>query len=145
MAILRDLGITLAMQPGGGPAVAGDPAKAKALIAEATALLQKNQPKEAQSKLEAALAADPANTGAWQLLAELRAKTDDVRTFTALCEKWMAADGRNPQPYNVLAAYLESKGQKEEALKLYKQSLQIEWNQPPVGEAVRRLEKELKK
>ena len=57
----------------------------------------------------------------------------------------MAADPKNPQPYNILAAYQEGKGQKEEALKLYRQSLQIEWNQPPAGEAVRRLEKELKK
>ena len=138
------LAITLAMSRGGA-AAGGDPAKAKALIAEATKLLENKREKEAQAKLEAALAADGSNTGAWALLTGLRAKTDDVKTFTALCQKWMAADGRNPQPYNVLAAYLEGKGQKEEALRLYKRSMEIEWNQPPTGEAVRRLEKELKK
>ena len=44
-----------------------------------------------------------------------------------------------------MGAFLEAKGQKEEALKNYKRSLTMEWNQPPTGEAVRRLEKELKK
>ena len=141
---LPHLAITLAMSQGGAVA-GGDAAKAKALIAEATKLLGSKQEKEAQAKLEAALAADGTNTGAWALLTGLRAKSDDVKTFTALCQKWMAVGGKNPQPYNVLAAYLESKGQKEEALKLYKRSLQIEWNQPPTGEAVRRLEQELKK
>ncbi len=138
------LAITLAMSRGAA-AAGGDAAKAQALIAEATKLLESKQEKEAQAKLEAALAADGANTGAWALLTGLRAKTDDAKTFTSLCQKWMAADGKNPQPYNVLAAYLEGKGQKEEALKLYKRSMEIEWNQPPTGEAVRRLEKELKK
>ena len=88
------------MLPKGGRPRAGDPAKAKALIAEATKLLDAKDTQGALAKLDAALAADPANTGAWQLLTSLRAKTDDVKTFTALCRKWMAADPRNPQPYN---------------------------------------------
>jgi hypothetical protein len=139
------LGITLAMLPTGGGLATGDAAKASALIAEATKLLDAKDTKGATAKLDAALVADPANAGAWQLLTSLRSKTDDPKTFTALCQKWMAADPKNPKPYNILAAYLEDKGQKEEALRLYKQSLQIEWNQPPAGEAVRRLEQELKK
>ncbi len=139
------LAVTLAMLSKGGEIAAGDAAKAKALIAEATRLLDAKDTQGAAAKLDAALAADPANAGAWQLLTSLRSKTDDPKTFTALCQKWMAADPKNPQPYNLLAAYLENKGQKEEALKLYKQSLQIEWNQPPAGESVRRLESELKK
>ena len=55
------------------------------------------------------------------------------------------ADPKNYQPYNVLAAFLEQHGQKEQALKLYKKSMEIEWNQPPTGEAIHRLEKELNK
>jgi Tfp pilus assembly protein PilF len=140
------LAITLAMAPTGGPAaIVGDPAKASALIAEATKRIEAKDTKGALEKLAAALAADPANTGAWEVLTRLRANTDDVRTFTGLCQRWMTADPKNYQPYNTLAAFLETKGQKEEALKLYKRSLEIEWNQPPAGEAVRRLEKELKK
>ena len=140
------LALTLAMAPTGGPAVpVGDAAKAKALIAEASKLLDAKDTSGALQKLDAALAADPANTGAWEMLTRLRSATDDVRTFTGLCQRWMTADPKNYQPYNTLAGFLEGKGQKEEALKLYKRSLEIEWNQPPVGEAVRRLEKELKK
>jgi hypothetical protein len=140
------LAITLAMAPTGGPAaIVGDPAKAKALIAEATKLIEAKDTQGALEKLDAALAADPVNTGAWEVLTRLRATTDDVRTFTGLCQRWMTADPKNYQPYNTLGAFLETKGQKEEALKLYKRSLEIEWNQPPTGEAVRRLEKELKK
>jgi Tfp pilus assembly protein PilF len=40
---------------------------------------------------------------------------------------------------------MEQHGQPEEALKLYKRSLEIEWNQPPTAEAVRRLDSALKK
>jgi Tfp pilus assembly protein PilF len=140
------LAITLAMAGQGGPAApAGDAAKAKALIAEATKLIDGKDIKGALEKLDAALVADPANVGAWQVLTSLRAKTDDVKTFTGLCQRWMTADPKNYQPYNTLAEFLEGKGMKEEALKHYKRSLEIEWNQPPTGEAVRRLEKELNK
>ena len=140
------LAITLAMAPTGAPVKpTGDAAKAKAMIAEATKALEAKDTPTAMSKLEQAIAADGANTGAWQLLTSLRAKTDDAKTFTALCRQWMAADPKNYQPYNTLGAFLEQHGQTEEALKLYKRSLEIEWNQPPTAEAVRRLDSALKK
>lgn len=139
------MAITLAIAPTGTPRPAGDVAKAKALIAEATKLLEAKDTAGALAKLDQALAADGGNTGAWQLLTSLRAQSDDVATFTALCQQWMTADPLNYQPYNTLAAFLEQKGKPEEALKLYKRSLEIEWNQPPTAEAVRRLDKELKK
>jgi Tfp pilus assembly protein PilF len=140
------LAITLAMAPTGSALKpTGDAAKAKALISEATSALESKDTPKAITKLEQAIAADGANTGAWQLLTSLRAKTDEAKTFIALCRRWMAADPKNYQPYNALGAFLEQHGQAEEALKLYKRSLEIEWNQPPTAEAVRRLDSALKK
>lgn len=140
------MAVTLAMAPVGGPAkVTGDSAKAKALIGEATKLLEAKDTKQAMEKLDQAIEADPSNTGAWQLLTSLRAKNDDVKTFTSLCQRWMVADPGTYQPYNTLAEFLEQKGQPEEALKLYKRSLEMEWNQPPTAEAIRRLDKSLSK
>ena len=50
---------------------------------------------------------------------------------------------RNYQAHNVLGKFLEDKGKSAESLAEIRQSLQLEWNQPPAIQAVERLEKKL--
>jgi len=142
------LGLTAAILPaasGAGPAAAPivprDAEKSRVLAEESRRLVEAKKPAEAAEKLEAALQSDDRNTAAWMTLAGLRAETDDVAAFTALCERWLKACPENYQAYNMLGQYLEKKGRLAEALAAYRKSLQIEWNQPPTGAAVNRLEK----
>ena len=48
-----------------------------------------------------------------------------------------------PLPYNRVGEILEKRKDFKGALEAYTQSLKVEWNQPPTGEAIRRLEKAL--
>jgi len=113
------------------------------LLQEGLTLLDNKQPAEAAIKLEASLQADDRNAGAWMALCGVKAETLGVEDFTALCRKWIQAMPENYQAYNTLGKYLEKKGRLADALAAYRKSLEIEWNQPPTGVAVNRLEKQL--
>jgi hypothetical protein len=145
---LAHLGLTAVIRaPEAAPAAATrDPRKAQALLNEALALAlgKGNKPKEAAAKLEEALKADNRNVGAWKELTTLRARTDSVEAFTALCRTWFQAMPENYEAHNTLGQFLENHGQPEAALTEYKKSLEIEWNQPPTIEAAKRLEKRVK-
>ena len=134
------LGLTAAL-PGEAPASATrDSARADALVKEALALAEAKKPAEAAAKCEEALKADDRNVTAWMTLTAVRAETDSVEVFTALCRHWFQAMPENYQAHNVLGQFLEKKGKPAEALAEYKKSLQIEWNQPPISQTVNRLE-----
>jgi hypothetical protein len=126
------------------PAAAKDPEKSRALFQEATALIEKKQTKEAAAKLQAAVEADDQNTAAWTALTDLRAETDNIDAFTALCRRWAQAMPKSYQPHNVLGKYLETKGKFAEALAEYRKSIEIEPNQPPIRDDIERLDKKLK-
>jgi hypothetical protein len=83
------LGVTAAILPpeSTSPAAAHDPKKSRALFIEASALIDKKETKEAAAKLQAAIDADDQNTAAWTALTDIRAKTDNIDSFTKLCEK----------------------------------------------------------
>jgi hypothetical protein len=140
------LGVTAAILPPESnlPAAAHDPEKSRTLFIEASALIDKKQTKEAAAKLQAAIDADDQNTAAWTALTDIRAKTDNIDTFTKLCERWAKAMPENYQPHNMLGKYLEDKDKLAEALAEYRKSMEIEVNQPPVWSNIERLEKKLK-
>jgi tetratricopeptide (TPR) repeat protein len=146
LSFMAHLGLTAAMLPPEStvPAAAHDPEKSRALFHEAEALIEKKQTKEAAAKLQTALDADDQNTAAWTALTGIRAKTDNVDVFTALCRRWAQVMPKNYQPYNVLGKYMENKGKFAEALAEYRKSNEIEPNQPPVWSDIERLEKKLK-
>jgi hypothetical protein len=137
------LGLTAAILPAAAPVVPRDADKSRRFAEEGRRLVEGGKPVEAAEKLEAALRADDRNTAAWMTLANLRAETDTVAAFTALCERWLQASPENYQAYNLLGQYLEKKSRFAEALAAYRKSLEIEWNQPPTGAAVNRLEKKV--
>jgi hypothetical protein len=143
---IAHLGLTAAILPveSAAPVAARDPEKSQALFREAAALIEKQQTKEAAAKLQTAVDADDQNTAAWTALTDLRAGTDSIDAFTALCGRWMKAAPRNYQAHNVLGKFLEGKGKLPEALAEYRKSLQVEINQPPVNQDIQRLEKKLK-
>ena len=139
-------GLTAAILPAesAAPAAARDPEKSRALFQQAAPLIDKKQTKEAVAKLQAALDADDRNTAAWSALTGLRARTDDIDAFSALCGRWAVAMPRNYQPHNVLGKYLEDKSKLAEALAEYRKSVQIDLNQPPILGDIERLDKKLK-
>jgi tetratricopeptide (TPR) repeat protein len=139
------LGLTAAILPPASATLAiRDPEKSRALFLQATALIDKKETKEAAAKLQAALDIDDQNTAAWTALTSLRAGTDNVEAFTALCGRWAQAMTKSYQPHNVLGKYLETKGKLADALAEYKKSIQIEANQPPIRDDIERLENKLK-
>ena len=144
--VIPHFGLTAAILPleANLPAVAKDPEKSRTLFAQATALIQEKKPKEAAARLQSALEADDQNTAAWTALTGIRAETDNIDAFTALCRRWAQAMPKNYQPYNVLGKYLENKGKPREAIAEYKKSTEIEPNQPPIWGDIGRLENKLK-
>jgi len=70
----------------------------------------------------------------------LRAAAATPEQFRELCQRWRRAEPANFQPYNALGRYLESKGLPNEALAAYRKSIEIEWNQPFVTQAIGRRE-----
>jgi hypothetical protein len=139
-------GLTAAILPAESatPVAAKDPQKSRAIFHEAATLIEKKQTKEAAAKLQTALDADDQNTAAWSALTGLRAETDSVEAFTALCERWAVSMPKSYQPHNVLGKFLETKGKLAEALAEYRKSVQIDLNQPPIQGDIERLDKKLK-
>ena len=121
-----------------------DSVKSNALLKEAATMIDAGKDKEAVVKLEEALKADDANTGAWMALGALRAKTASIPEFKELFGRWTKAEPDNYQAYNALGRFLEEKKLDAEAFAAYKKSLEIEWNQPLIGQASERLDKKLK-
>ena len=137
-------GITAALSSEAKPAAAESrPAESAKHLKAALQLLEQKKPADAAAKLEAALAADPKSTAAWQTLAQLRADTATPKQYRELCQRWMQADPANYQPCNALGRYLEAKGQLKEALAAYRSSIKIEWNQPFIDRAIVRVQKQL--
>jgi hypothetical protein len=137
------LGVTVARLPAAGQgATRRDPAAAQVLVQEALSLIEAGRQPVAVERLEAALRADDQTVAAWITLADLRAPTATLEEFQALCSRWSTALPDSYQAYNTLARFLEGTGKLPEALAAYRQSLVLEWNQPPTIRAIERLEKQ---
>ncbi len=142
LRFLAHLAVTAAIMPNAAAAPAQparDAKKSQAMLQEALALLQAKKDAQAAAKLEESLQADDQNAGAWTALAQSHEASDGVEAFKALCGRWFLAMPKNYQAHNILGKYLENKGKPDEALAEYRKSLALEWNQPPITEAVKRL------
>jgi hypothetical protein len=140
LRFLAHLAVTAAIMPNGAaPSAARDAKKSQTLLQEAMTLRQAKKDAQAAAKVEEALQADDQNAGAWTTLTEIHAASDGVDAFKAICGRWFQAMPKNYQAHNILGKYLETKGKPAEALAEYKKSLALEWNQPPITEAVKRL------
>jgi hypothetical protein len=142
LRFLVHLGVTAAILPEGStprPAQR-DSRKSETLLQEALKLMAEKKPAEAAARLEAALQADDQNTAAWKELAALTVATAEPAALPALCQKWIQAMPDSYEAHNVLGQFLEKQGKLPEALAEYRKSLVIEWNQPAIEQARKRLE-----
>jgi tetratricopeptide (TPR) repeat protein len=116
-------------------------AQAKELLKQARQALKDNKTDQAKTLLKQALAAAPNLMEAHQLWADLCEKDGkDEQTLEAY-RQWTRAGAQTPMPWNRLGELLEKRKDYKGALEAYRQSLKIEWNQPPALEAKSRLEK----
>jgi tetratricopeptide (TPR) repeat protein len=74
-------------------------------------------------------------------LANVYEKLQDEDGALATYRAWARAGAKTPLPYNRLGEILEKRKDYRGALDAYGRSLQVEWNQPPIIEARKRLEK----
>jgi tetratricopeptide (TPR) repeat protein len=119
--------------------VKGDTAKAESLTKQAEELMAKGNYDQAVGLLEQARSAD-SNYGraafmmgrAYRLCKKFPEATKAYRSAAGLMSD-------NTEVLNELAAMLETQGKKIQALAVYRQSLRVNWNQPPVMEALSRL------
>ncbi len=120
-----------------------DMAKAQEFFKQAKTALAANKPEEAKTLLKQAVAAWPSLDAAHQALADLCEKGGKEDETLEAYRQWTKAGARTPLPWNRLGEILEKRKDYKGALDAYTQSLKIEWNQPPIGEAKTRMEKQL--
>jgi tetratricopeptide (TPR) repeat protein len=143
---IAHLAVTAAMMPAGPanpPADQRDPKKSQVLLQEALKLLTDSKTAPAEAKLQQAVQADDQNIAAWKELANLTAKTAQPDAVTALARKWIAAMPKSYEAHNMLGQLLEKDGKFADALKEYRESLRLEWNQPPIVEAAKRVQQKV--
>jgi hypothetical protein len=149
---IAHLAVTAAILPAGAnppvgpanpPVAQRDPKKSQALLQEALKLLADNKADQANAKLQQSVQADDQNIAAWKEWANLTAKTAQPDAATALSRKWIAAMPKSYEAHNMLGQLLEKDGKFPDALKEYRESLRLEWNQPPIVEAAKRVQQKV--
>jgi hypothetical protein len=116
-------------------------ARAKQLLDQSTAALDAGKDAAARELLEKAVREDPSLDAAYRALGGVCEKLKDEDGVLAAYRGWAAAGAKTPLPYNRIGEILEKRKDNRGALDAYQRSLQIEWNQPPMIEAKKRLEK----
>jgi hypothetical protein len=119
--------------------------KSERLFQEALIQIEKGNQKTAVSLLEESLKNNPRNTGSWLSLTSIKSQSASIKEFTDLCKRWAKSEPKNYQSFNVLGEFLTNNGNYEDALKAYKISLKIEWNQPFVNVALENLNEKINK
>jgi hypothetical protein len=99
-----------------------------------------NKDKDAIELVKKAVAIDPTQTTSQQALADLYEKSGDEDSALAAYQAWVQAGAATPLPYNRLGEIMEKRKDYKAALDFYTKSLKVEWNQPPIIEAKKRLE-----
>jgi hypothetical protein len=115
-------------------------AKGVDMLGKGHAAIKAEQWAEARRLLTEALKLNPALEDAYRLLADAveRAHNEDWQLESY--RLWAASGPRLPLPWNRIGEILEKRGDAAGALEAYKKSLEVEWNQPPIMDARRRLE-----
>jgi hypothetical protein len=137
------MGITLGVKPADvlptDPAPKGDRAKAEALVKQSEGLIAAGKYPDAEALLKEAAAADPSYGRAYYLLARVCRDTKNEKDAVKYCQKAAGLLPENTEVLNELGALLEAQGKTVQALVAYRQSLEVNWNQPPILQAVTRL------
>ena len=110
------------------------------LLNQASKLAADNKDKDAIELVKKAVAMDPTQTTSQQALADLYEKSGDEESAMAAYQAWVQAGAATPLPYNRLGEIMEKRKDYKSALDFYTKSLKVEWNQPPIIEAKKRLE-----
>ena len=95
--------------------------------------------------LRKAIALDPSLADAYQSLAALLEHSNDMDAALDVYRKWAATGAITPLPYNRSGEILEKRNDFKGALEAYTQSLRVEFNQPVIMEAKKRMESKLSK
>jgi len=117
----------------------GDRVKAKTLTRQAEELMAKGSYDQAIDLLAQAQMADP-NYGRAAFMLGRSCRLS--KKYPEATKAYRTAAGLMPdntEALNEFAAMLETQGKKIQASAVYRQSLRVNWNQPPVMEAVNRL------
>jgi hypothetical protein len=134
------IGVTAAVDKNAVAVSAEAAAKAAALFAQGRTAAAKGDLEAARTALKQALELDPAQPEAYRLLADVCERKGGEDWLLDAYGLWMRSGPRSPLPWNRTGEILEKRRNLQGALEAYKKSLAIEWNQPPVMDAVRRLE-----
>jgi len=116
-------------------------ARAQQLLDRGLAALNAGKDVEARDLLQKALLEDPARDAAYRALGSVCERLKDEGGVLAAYRAWIKAGAKTPLPYNRIGELLEKRNDYRGALDAYVRSLQVEWNQPPIIEARKRLEK----
>ncbi len=110
------------------------------LLASAAGLAADNKDDEAIAVVKKAVAIDPTFTTSQQALLDLYEKAGNDEVTLEAYKTWVQAGATTPLPYNRIAQILEKRKDYKGAVDFYTKSLKVEWNQPPIIEAKKRLE-----
>jgi tetratricopeptide (TPR) repeat protein len=138
------VGLTAAVKGGSVTVSPETAAKIKKLMDDGKAALKGGRLEDAKKWIEEAIALDPAPAEACRALLDIAEKKGDDDWVLDACRLWVLHGARSPTPHNRMGEILEKRKDLTGALAAYRKSLQTEWNQPPVIEAVKRLETKLK-
>jgi Tfp pilus assembly protein PilF len=116
-------------------------ARAQQLVEQGLAAFESGKDAVARDLLRKALIEDPSRAAAYQALGTVCEKQKDEDGVVATYRDWIKSGAKTPLPYNRVGEILEKRKDYRAALEAYVRSLQVEWNQPPIIEARKRLEK----
>jgi hypothetical protein len=139
MSVPIQLGITAAVNAGVRVSEA-DAALAKEALKNALAADAANRAEDALRLLTEAVSRDPSLGDAYRALLDVAGKTHDDEKILSAAWAWGISSCPAAMPWNRMGEILEKRGDGRGALEAYQKSLEIEWNQPPIMDARRRLE-----
>ena len=137
------LGITAAVN-GDVKVSNADKALAKQLLKDALVADSANKADDALRLLKDAVSKDPTLADAYRAMLDIAGKNHDDEKILGAAWAWGISPCRAAMPWNRIGEILEKRGDRRGALEAYVKSLEIEWNQPPIMDARRRLEAEAK-
>ena len=138
------IGITAAARKETVPVSPENAARAKKSLEDGRAAFQGEKNDDACRLLREASVLDPSLKETYQVLADAAEKTGNEDLILDAYRLWAISGPRHQMPWRRIGEILEKRKDLRGALEAYKKSLQIEWNQPPTMEAVRRIESSLK-
>jgi hypothetical protein len=145
MSVHALMGLTALLKKDLKPLSPEEMARVRDLVGKAAAAVKSKDNDAAEKLFRQALAMAPKQWDAYQQLADLLEQKKSEEALFEHYQLWVRNGAVVPLPYNRVAEMLEKKKDLRGALEFYTRSLQVEWNQPPVIEARKRLQGEVAK